>query len=139
FPCFSPFRKFVVDGLQALAQIKNGIVLARQQSVHAHASLRRQLFEDVAQHLVSDEYFTLFLRQLVERCVQFFEQQNSRVSSVWPGIGRRKQVFQLQHLSVLRGRRLASQRLSPFTAKKVRDPIASHAEQPGRHLLHRLH
>src|ERR1039457_5015162 len=64
FSSFSPscFRKFVVHALQALAQLKYRIPLAREQGVHADASLVSHLFETLSFYLVTDEYRALLRR-----------------------------------------------------------------------------
>src|ERR1700730_4333966 len=67
-------RKFAVNGLESLPQVKHRIVLARKQRVHARAGLRRKLFEALAHHLVSDEYFALLVGQFFQSGFQLFQQ-----------------------------------------------------------------
>src|SRR5207249_4036436 len=55
----SCFPIFVVNTLQSFAEMKHRVALAREQRIHAHASLRGHLLEAVAIQFVSDEYFTL--------------------------------------------------------------------------------
>ncbi len=108
----------------------HGIVLAREQRVHAQAGFRRDLLEAVAHYFVGDEYFALLFRQLIQSLVQFFQQHTPRVQRFRPGIGRRKPVFQAERLAFLRDwRRLASQCLPLLLAEQVGDAIAGDAEK----------
>lgn len=60
-------HKLIVNFLQAFAQMKHGVALAREQSVDADAAFRPQLFEAAPLEFVSDEYFSLLAGQFVER------------------------------------------------------------------------
>src|SRR5580658_9492854 len=117
-PFTSCLQKFVVNCLQPLTQVKNRIVLAREERVHTQTSFRRQFLEAVTHQLMSDKYLALLLRQFIESSLQFFEQHAPRVKCLRPRIGRGKQFFQLENFPVLCNRsRLASQCLASFLAE----------------------
>src|SRR5262245_14766497 len=70
----SAIHEFVVDGLQAAAQMQHGIALARKQGVQRHAGLGGQVLETLAFQLVRDEDRALVVGQFVQRRVDLVEQ-----------------------------------------------------------------
>ena len=82
-------RKFVINALQLLAQMQHRIAFAREQRIHAHASLGCQLFEAAPFQFVRNEYFSLIVRQFVERKLQFVQKHVAEVKRFRAGIGRR--------------------------------------------------
>src|SRR5260221_13895974 len=58
-------RKLLVDGLQTAPQMKNRIMLAREQRVDAHPRLFRKLLKTSAVHFMCDENLALFFRKFL--------------------------------------------------------------------------
>src|SRR5260370_41452049 len=67
----SPFRQFVIDALQSLAQIKHRIAFAREQRIHAHAGRGAQLLEATSFQPVRDTHLAMLVRQAVDRQFTF--------------------------------------------------------------------
>src|SRR5207245_9321662 len=90
--------------------MKHCIALAREQRVDVDAAFCRQLFEAAPLQFVSDEYFTLFVGQFVERKFQLIKKLVADVERFRPGIGRWQQLFDMQQLDiVVLDRRLAEE------------------------------
>src|SRR5579863_4361588 len=62
----SCFRKFVVDGLEALPQMEHGVMLAREKCIDAQTGLGRQFLEGAALDFVGDEDLALLIGKLVQ-------------------------------------------------------------------------
>src|SRR6266851_5752859 len=85
---FSSFvYEFVVDGLQPPAKMENSVMFAREQSVDADSCFGGDLLETRSLEFVRDERFALFFREFVERRVEFFEQDASRIGGLRSRIG----------------------------------------------------
>src|SRR5689334_5896201 len=65
---FSPsrFRKFVVDTLQALAQIQYGVAFAREQRIHAYPGFLRHFLKAAPFQFMANKHYTLLLGQLAD-------------------------------------------------------------------------
>src|SRR5712692_10205730 len=135
--CSSFLRKFVVNGLQSLAQMKHRIAFPREQRIHVYPALGSHLLKAAPLQFVSDEYFTLLVGQFVERKFQFIKKHVAEVERFRPGIGRWQQIFDLQHLAIFVHDRCVAERLWLFLAEKVRDAIARDAKKPAGHVLNR--
>src|SRR5580704_9016563 len=86
FPSFPD--KLIVNTLQAFAQMKHRVALAREQRVHADTAFHRQLLEAAPLEFVSDEYFALLAGQFAERKLQFIQKHVAEVERFRPGVGR---------------------------------------------------
>src|SRR4051794_17833990 len=73
----STLLSFVVQVLQARAQMQHGVAFARQQGVDGHAALERHLLETQAVELVRDEDLALIRRQFLQRRLQVLEQHGA--------------------------------------------------------------
>src|SRR5207253_3228079 len=101
-----------------------------------------QLFEAAAFEFVSDEYFTLLLRQLVERKFQLIEKHAADVERFRPGpivIARRQKIFDVQQFAAfILERRIAEGRFPSLAlAEKIRDAVARDAKQPAGNVVNR--
>src|SRR5258706_5393320 len=87
---FSPsgFRKFVVNRLQTLAQMEHRIAFAREQRIHADAGLGGNFLEAAPFEFVPDKHFALLIRQLIERQLEFIEENVTGVKRLRSSIGR---------------------------------------------------
>src|SRR5579864_880568 len=81
-------HKFFIHALQAPSELQHRIAFAREQRIHAHASLFRQVLKAAPFQFVRDEYFPLLVRQFLERKLQFVKKQIAEIESFWPGIRR---------------------------------------------------
>src|ERR1700719_58846 len=85
----SCFREFVVNTLQALAEMQHRVTFAREQRIHAHAGVGGHLLETPPFQLVSNKHLALLVRKLGDRRLEFVEKQVAGVERVRSGIGRR--------------------------------------------------
>ena len=76
YHCYAP-----IDA-KALAQLQHGIVLARQQRVHADSRQGGDVVEAIAHQFMRDEHFSLLFGQIVQRGVNLIEKQASQVQGL---------------------------------------------------------
>ena len=69
-------------------------MFAREQSVDADSRFRRYFLEAEPLEFMRKENFALLLREFVERRVEFFEQDASRIGGLRSRIGGRQQFFE---------------------------------------------
>src|SRR5207249_10631085 len=124
--------------------MEDGVMLAREKSIDAHAGLRRELPEASAFELMGDEREALLLGELFQGGGERFEENRAGISRLGPGVGRGQPVFERADGSVsvligIRNWRRRARRLSPLPAKPVDDPISRDPEQPGTDLLDGFH
>src|SRR6266571_4505446 len=62
----SPLEELVVNVLQPLAQVQHRVPLAREQRVHVHAALRRQLLKAPPLQFVRHKHLALLAWQLLQ-------------------------------------------------------------------------
>jgi hypothetical protein len=136
----SSLDEFVVDRLQAAAQVQHGITLARKQRVDADSGSGSDLFETCPFDLVGDEDRPLLLGQLAERLLELLDENSPGVSLGGAGVRRRQHGLE-QELFALLGHadRIARGRLVLPLAEEVGDPVASNREHPSAPLLNGLH
>src|SRR5487761_2557810 len=113
--------------------MEDGVALARDQCVHAHAGLFRNFGEAPAFDFVSRERFPLLIGKLVERVFQLFPHQRAKEGSLRPAVGRRKQFLNLQAVRIL------VELFRAFLPEEIDDTVASHPVQPCAHLFDGLH
>src|SRR5262249_23540829 len=78
--------KLRIDGAKSLAQMQDGVMLAREQGIDAYAGLPRNLLEAVTHKFSPNEHIPLFRWQFVKRTVKFVKQHAARVSSLGSSI-----------------------------------------------------
>ena len=79
--------------------MQHRIAFAREQRIHAHASLVGHLLKAASFQFVRNKHVTLLLGQLVERQFQLIKKHTAEVESLGPGIGRWQQILNLQSLA----------------------------------------
>jgi hypothetical protein len=123
--------------LKATAKAEHGVVLAREQCVHAEPRFRGEFLEAAALQLMCHKDVALFLWQLVQGGIELVEQDTTGVRRVRTRIRRRKQIFeqQLRVLTALDRGFHGYGRLS--LAVQVRDTVSSDAKQPRARVLNR--
>ena len=83
------------------------------------------------------EHLALIGGQLVERDLERLEQRRPCIDRVGSRIRRGQQILERQAVAVFISRRGIAERLLRLLAEEIRDPIARHAEQPGRDVIDR--
>src|SRR5579872_2810974 len=58
----SPLFEFVVYRLQPSSQVEHGVMLSREQGIHAEPRFHREFFEALTLDFVGNEYIALFFR-----------------------------------------------------------------------------